>query len=408
VAGGQPSITYVQREELQMERQLARALAAPNQIVSLSGPTKTGKTVLCHKVLGEKQYLWVDGGKIKGSDDFWDIVRHELKIPAEVEEGAEVETTIGVEGDIFVLTANGSRLSRQIAKQTRHINTLSEVVSFLTLSGIILVIDDFHYIDRDTRMVLMRNVKGAVFNGLKVLLLSVTHRAFDAIRAESELTGRFTAITLPTWAQSDLARIPELGFSALGVRAKEAMISQLAKEAQESPFLMQKFCWEICYDCDVERPKLLGYYSIPDDYNLEEMYIRLAKDAGLPIYQRLVAGPQSRKKRTKRPLKTGKYADIYEATLLALAETGPKAVISYDDLRASFGSLLTDMMPQKHEITSALKHLRNISMKTGTDPEIDWDDDKREINITDPYLRFYLRWQIRDREKHSILDWTTL
>lgn len=50
VAGGQPSVTYVEREDQDIVRNLARAVATPNQIVSLSGPTKTGKTVLCRKV----------------------------------------------------------------------------------------------------------------------------------------------------------------------------------------------------------------------------------------------------------------------------------------------------------------------------------------------------------------------
>lgn len=26
---------------------------------------------------------------------------------------------------------------------------------------------------------------------------------------------------------------------------------------------------------------------------------------------------------------------------------------------------------------------------------VDWDDDKRTLDISDPYLRFYLRWQVR-------------
>jgi hypothetical protein len=26
---------------------------------------------------------------------------------------------------------------------------------------------------------------------------------------------------------------------------------------------------------------------------------------------------------------------------------------------------------------------------------MDWDDSKRMLHITDPYLRFYLRWQVR-------------
>jgi hypothetical protein len=273
----------------------------------------------------------------------------------------------------------------------------------LVSEKIILVVDDFHYLDADTRTAFMRNIKGAVFNGLKVLLLSVTHRAFDAIRAEAELTGRFVSITLPSWTQEELRQIPRLGFKALHVECKENLIIRLAQEAQDSPFLMQKFCWEICFDCSIEyAASILTATSIPEDYDLEGMYVRLSKDAGLPIYQKLVAGPQSRKVRTKRPLKSGGEADIYEATLLALAETGPIPSISYDGLRASLNSILTDMVPQKHEITSALKHLATISIKAGSEAGIDWDEDKREINLADPYLRFFLRWQVRSRQNSDL------
>ncbi|MCA6113095.1 hypothetical protein [Bradyrhizobium cenepequi] len=88
--------------------------------------------------------------------------------------------------------------------------------------------------------------------------------------------------------------------------------------------------------------------------------------------------------------------------LLALAETGPKPSISYEELRTGLNALLTEMMPQKHEITSALKHLANIAMKSGSEAAIDWDDDKREVNLSDPYLQFYLRWQVRSRRKREI------
>lgn len=160
---------------------------------------------------------------------------------------------------------------------------------------------------------------------------------------------------------------------------------------------MQKFCWEICFDNGVESPSLFGRTAIPEDYGLKEMFSRIAQDAGLPIYQKLVAGPQARKERLKRPLKNGESADIYEATLLAIAETGPLASISYDDLRSKLSNLLLpEMMPQKHEITSALKHLASISQKGGLSSAIDWDEDSREVSVADPYLRFFLRWQVRD------------
>lgn len=266
-----------------------------------------------------------------------------------------------------------------------------------------LVIDDFHYISEEARTELMRNVKGAVFNGLKVILLSVTHRVFDAIKAESELTGRFTAVSLPHWSIPDLAQIPAKGFEVLGAECPQAVVKSLCEEAQENPFLMQKFCWEICFDLGIDQKKMLSAHHVPANhvpanYDLTAMFRRLSQDAGLPIYHKLAAGPQSRKARVKRPLRDGGVADIYQAVLLALAESGPRAVISYDELRELMGEVLSQQVPQKHEITSALNHLSRISRNIGAGSAVDWDDDKRDITLVDPYLRFYLRWQVRRKE----------
>ena len=389
-------MTYVERKAEHIELKFARALATPNQIVSLSGPTKTGKTVLCRRILGDRQFVWIDGGQVKSGEGFWSRVAFELNLPTETESGGESVTKAGIEGSIpLVITASGSQLYKTSETERRGINSLGSAITYMTEHKILLVIDDFHYIEESERTEIMRNVKGAVFNGLKVILLSVTHRVFDAIKAESELTGRFTAISLPHWSEEDLIQIPDKGFRELGVICPPGIIEDFAEEAQENPFLMQKFCWEICFDLGIERRKLLGSYSIQSDYPLVEMFKRLALDAGLPIYQKLAAGPQSRKVRAKRPLRKGGEADIYQAMLFALAESGPKAVVTYDELRALLNVLLVEQVPQKHEITAALKHLSRISREIGAGSAIDWDDDKREINLVDPYLRFYLRWQVR-------------
>jgi hypothetical protein len=199
---------------------------------------------------------------------------------------------------------------------------------------------------------------------------------------------------VPEWSEEDLRKIPEIGFRALNISCGEGIIAQLAREAQESPFLIQKFCWEICYDMQVfDRPGTI--VKVPETYDLRALYTRIAKDLGLPIYQKLVAGPQAKKARLKRPLRGGKDADVYEATLLAIAETGPKPSMSYEEIRGKLNSILEDKVPQKHEVTSALKHLSRISAEGGADQGIDWDDTRRMLHITDPYLRFYLRWQVR-------------
>lgn len=302
VAGGQPKVTYVDRQELHVERNVARAIAAPNQIVSLAGPTKTGKTVLCKKILGDREYVWIDGGLIESVQQLWDEVASELEIPSEVTNSTD--STNGVDGGLTspIVSLKGSKL-RKKGKSERHVRSMSDALNTLVQDRIILVIDDFHYLTAENRTTLLRNVKGAVFNGLKVVLLSVTHRAFDAIKAESELTGRFVSITLPTWTYEELAQIPKLGFDALRVEADDLLLRKLAQECQESPFLMQRFCWEICFDNGIEHAAtLLTSKSIPATYDVDGMLKRLAHDSGLPIYQKLVTGPQNRKTRTKRPL----------------------------------------------------------------------------------------------------------
>ena len=397
VAGGQPSITYVERESLDVGRQLARAIATPNQIVSLSGPTKCGKTVLCKHVLKQKQYVWIEGGQISSSSskDIWDKICYELNYPIEIDKSSKTTRSFGLTIAKFIFSASGSQLSENETSRTYRIDAMSSALRHLLENDIVLVIDDFHYLTEEARREFVRNIKGSIFSGLDVVLLSVTHRTYDAIRAEQELTGRFISVTVPEWSKDDLSSITYKGFDALNISCGDPIIKSLADECQNSPFLMQKLCWEICYEMNIDsRPDEI--VKVPDSLSLTDIYVRLAKDSGLPIYQKLVAGPQIRKERMMRPLVAGGNADVYQATLLTIAATGPKSSLSYNELRAHISNILSDKIPQKHEITSALKQLSKISRDIEVDVGVDWSDEDKTLDISDPYLRFYLRWQVRN------------
>jgi hypothetical protein len=394
IAGGQPSITYVERESLHIERQLARAIATPNQIVSLSGPTKSGKTVLCRHVLDKRQFVWIEGGQTKGATDVWDKICYELNYPIEVAKSIADKTSLGATIHSFIFSGTGSQILEQETSRTYRIDTMASALRHLREKRIALVIDDFHYLDDDSQREFLRNIKGSVFAGLNVILLSVVHRQFDAIKAETELTGRFISVAVPEWSKEDLSAIPNKGFKALNINCSIAIIDALADECQSSPFLMQKLCWDICFEIKVDVPPV-EIARVPPDLPLRDIYVKIAKDSGLPIYERLVAGPQIRKDRLKRPLVNGGDADVYEATLLAIADTGPQSSISYNVLRNALTNILSDKIPQKHEVTSVLKQLSKISRDIGADVGVDWDDEKRTLDISDPYLRFYLRWQLR-------------
>ena len=111
---------------------------------------------------------------------------------------------------------------------------------------------------------------------------------------------------------------------------------------------MQQFCWEMCFIFDIEQT-CDETFSVPRDWDPAGVFDIVAKDAGQPIYEKLAAGPQTRSSRDQRPLKEGGTVDIYQAILLAIARTGPKQALSYDDLRTSLSNILASSVPQKIE-----------------------------------------------------------
>ena len=72
VPGGLPSVTYNPRADLGLEEQVRDYVDERHKILSLSGPTKSGKTVLLKTVIPKA--IWVSGGSIDTADSFWGAV----------------------------------------------------------------------------------------------------------------------------------------------------------------------------------------------------------------------------------------------------------------------------------------------------------------------------------------------
>jgi hypothetical protein len=104
VAGGQPSVTYVNRDHLKIEDNLRRAMKVPNQIVSLAGPTKTGKTVLVRQILDGAPYVWIEGGQIETTGQVWEKVCYVLNYPVEISKSLKDEEKISLTAGIMSCT----------------------------------------------------------------------------------------------------------------------------------------------------------------------------------------------------------------------------------------------------------------------------------------------------------------
>lgn len=79
---GVPTVTYIERGSRQLEDQLRNSLKTRGMITSLSGPSKSGKTVLIHKVIEANDLITVSGGAIKSAEQLWDRVLNWMEAPS--------------------------------------------------------------------------------------------------------------------------------------------------------------------------------------------------------------------------------------------------------------------------------------------------------------------------------------
>ncbi len=400
--GGQPSITYVSRSHLGLEQRVNEALLRGYSINVVTGPTKSGKTVLCNHVLGQAgESVSIEGGQVRSEQDFWEQIAHSLELASErvrTEAGSandNLEASFGVDiPAVFNVGAKGSKGQTRTSERsiTFSVNIQRAVLDHLVNNNVSLLVDDFHYIEKETQKKLIQALKGAVFKGLSVILLAVPHRAFDPMTVEQELEGRFKHVEIPPWELDDLLQIPVRGFEALNVASSDELNRTICVEGFGNPLLVQEICSELCIKSGIYK-KLDIKQSLNRNL-LGDALNEIAKSKGFPKYSKLKSGPDAKKKRMLRDFKDGRAQDKYSAILTALATLGPQPKTSYEDLRVALQNLLqSTSMPAKHEVTAALTNMSKIARnEIEGEPPLEWVESEDVLVITDPFLLFYMKW----------------
>src|SRR6266511_259357 len=85
-----PTLTYVVRDDEQLEKRLRDALATPGEIVSVSGPSKSGKTVLVERVVGRDSLITITGAGIRAAEQIWDRILDWMEAPSTVSAATNV------------------------------------------------------------------------------------------------------------------------------------------------------------------------------------------------------------------------------------------------------------------------------------------------------------------------------
>ncbi len=405
VPGGFPRHTYNPRVELKLEDNVRQVTENLCKLVTVTGHTKSGKTVLVRSILPREEAIWIDGGGVGAEDDFWAIVMNQLDLfqTAEVsrgeESGAELSAS-GKTGANFLVAKGEAEVGGAYSTSRRSSSSKSRTVSsrVSALEGLrsakrAIVIDDFHYLPRELQGDLVRALKPLIFDGLPVVIIAIPHRRYDAVKVEKEMTGRILPVNIPAWSENELIFIPKEGFRLLQVAIPEHVSNRLAKESIGSPHLMQEFCRAICKAGDVTTSLGNQLVGLPES-GPEDVFRETAETIGRPIFEKLARGPRQRSDRIQRKLKSGDEVDIYGLVLHALAHIGPGLVtLEYENLRAAIREVSAQDVPQLHEVARVLKHMSDIAATDqSSTPVIDFDEEEKRLHVTDPFFAFYLRW----------------
>ena len=404
VPGGFPQYTYQKREKHDVEGQLVSALDRVNKFIAVAGPTKSGKTVLVRRMVPKGASVWVEGGHISSVQDVWNAILADLSMPVSVvesqlhqaEDAYTLEVTtgfkpVGIGADIKNLDSTKTSNSTGTAA-TYGTAGPKAATNALMFHEKVLVIDDFHYLDEGIQTSLIRALKPAVFDGLRVVLLLIPHRMHQAAQAEMDVDGRTHTIYIPDWQGDELFSIAESGFKALNIKCHAQTTNALINECFGSPHLMQDFCSTLCSACKIQE-QYLGTAPIPIvaiPQPTDSFFKGFAKSISPETFKALRRGPE-RTNRKERAMSAGGTCDTYEAVLLALHELGGATPVDWSALRRALQTVLAEV-PQQHEVTRALEKMDEIAKERKGEPVIDYMKNQGELHLVDPFFRYYLKW----------------
>lgn len=384
--GSFPNLTYVSRKSsgfnFTYETRLMQALNTPGYLTSIIGPSKTGKTVLCEKVIGIDNIVSLSGSDFRTDDDFWKIVANKVGISLE----GEYSETSSHRGT----SSNPEETST--STREKFISSKDKVIQYFKDSNSTLIIDDFHYAPEQLQFDIAYQLKDAIRKEFKAIVISLPHRADDAIRKNPDLSGRLNLINIEPWKKDELQTIATTGFNKLGIDINESFTSKMAIESLTSPQLMQSICLNLSIILDIDHivvKEITNPQILKESYNFTTINLPYQE-----VVRKLVTGPSTRGQRRKKyKLDNGEQVDIYHILLKAIALDPPLTSIFLDNMKDRIDKLIysSGERIERKKIKDSLQKIDVIMQSSGQIYQVfEWKDN--QIFILDPLFLFYLRW----------------
>ena len=379
--GAFPKYTYVSRNYentgISYELRLKQALRTVGCLTSIIGPSKMGKTILCEQVIGLDNIVEVSGADFNENTDFWAIIAAKVGLPYMGEITTERASTEG-------------KSEERDSKSEKYILSKDKIIRYYIENNKILVIDDFHYASTEMQMKMAQQLKDAIRRELKVVVVSLPHRADDEIRQNADLSGRLSLINIETWKEEDLKKIAIMGFDKLGIKITDNIAEKLAIECLTSPQLMQYICLSICTLLEDEKKQEVNDEILEKAYRFTTINFNYAD-----VVSVLIKGPNPRGQQRKLYRTVdGKELDLYGIIVESLAKNPPMTELDFESFYNRIFNVIEEndrVKLEKQTVRNHLNHLQELlEGKEEIYRAIEWKDGK--VYVLDPLFLFYLRW----------------
>lgn len=378
--GAFPEYTYVSRNYvntgISYELRLKQALRTAGCLTLIIGPSKMGKTILCEQVIGLDNIVEISGADFNENVDFWAIIAAKVGLPYM----GEITTERSA--------ARGNNKESD-SKSEKYVLSKDKVIQYYIENEKVLVIDDFHYASPEMQMKMAQQLKDAIRRELKVVVVSLPHRADDAIRQNADLSGRLSLINIETWKGEDLKKIALKGFEKLNIKIENFIAEKLAVECLTSPQLMQYICLSICTLLEDAEEQEINDDILQKAYRFTTVNFNYAD-----VVSVMSKGPNPRGQQRKHyQTIDGKELDLYGLIVESLAQNPPMMEIDFDTFYNRIIRLIktADTKLDKQTVKNHLNNLQGIlEGKEEIYRAIEWKDGT--IYVLDPLFLFYLRW----------------
>lgn len=405
--GSFPTHTFVDDHLRDKKEQLLDTLEMGSMLISIAGPSKSGKTVFVEQCLGRQNLIQVTGAGVNKPEELWlkvfDIIGTPIPHSTSSTSGSagKVGGSGQVEGGIIVakgkagVSVESSHSDSETSSSSFAIDCLQLLIREVANTEFVIFIDDFHYISQETQREVAKQIKEAIRQGVRFICASVPYHADDVIRSNPDLRGRVFSIDFQYWGKEILEKIAYKGFPELGISYRNTAIDVLASEAAGSPQLMQYLCLNSCYELGVREHDGGGTVELANDRSLLQRICRrtvLSTDYG-SIVEKMKEGPKTRgSDRLIHNTAYGWSGDVYRLLVKALSLDPPTLTFRYAPLNDRITSMCQGSAPSGSSITGACEHSARIVNDAALDRIVEWDGSSDVFDIRDPYFLFFLRW----------------